>query len=609
MAPPDRDHRTRSLHRCVDCPRRRIYSCLGARPGEVAGLDWRFRLHGVGVDVGRVAMRRVNGLPLGILFLIAGFGILPSCDEDSVVTNGDLLGPSTEVVFPVSTLENRADISDSVDIYVTAGDDRGVSKVEIWTASEEALDTVLLAELTEPMPAGQIPEDLRPEEGTDLFSTRWYTRLIRNGTIIRLFSRAYDEAGNNTRSDVIVVRILNEGGDLFPPNAEFIVSPSRGTIEDTFRFDASSTTDEIDDAEQIFVRWDFDGDGVWEHDFDEELPATVVVEHHYSRARVYTVRLEAKNTYLPDQVGQFERAIEVNNVGGDPVPPEPEEMISIPAGTYKVGTADTSLVYADDDEFPLHEARMTTNFFIRRTEVPNRLYLTYLQDEMEQSVPKIRREDTQLFYYPNTTEPVEEDSLPQMILDLDLSEIFFDPDGDTMAVSIQGRELPVIGVTWFGAKSYAEHFGLRLPTEHEWEIAAKGDNEEYQYPWGMDISPEQANYNYMENPIRAVVPIGSYPNAMSPFGLLDLSGNAKEWVKDWYAPYQGGLQSNPEGPRTGEQRIVRGGGYLNSDTGVRVTGREAAEPETASRQIGFRTAYTPPETTPGTNAIRSLFSP
>jgi formylglycine-generating enzyme required for sulfatase activity len=241
---------------------------------------------------------------------------------------------------------------------------------------------------------------------------------------------------------------------------------------------------------------------------------------------------------------------------------------------------------------------MTADFFIRRTEVPNRLYLQFLREEMSGDLLRVRRIGNQIWFYPNLVEPVEDDSLPQKILDTTISAIFV--DGDTLGVSPEDRDLPVVGVSWYGAKAYAERYGLRLPTEHEWEIAAKGELSTYLYPWGMTITPDQANYNDPANPFRGLRPIGSYPAATSPFGLLDLCGNAKEWVSDWYGLYLPGQQSNPGGPiepigEFGAIRVLRGGSYLNTAAGVRVTAREAAEPTSLSEQIGFRTAYTAPQ--------------
>ncbi|MBD3163486.1 MAG: SUMF1/EgtB/PvdO family nonheme iron enzyme [Candidatus Eisenbacteria bacterium] len=557
------------------------------------GLKLGSSRRGVGVGDGRVDMQRKIWLLLAVL-LVVWIGVISSCSEDSVTDSRDGTFPQTEILYPISTADNRIDISDSIDVYITATDDQEVTRVELWTSPETESEATLLATLTEPLPDSAVPDSLKPADGRPVYGDRWYTRLIRNGTIVRVFSRAYDPEGNATRSDLVIVRILNEGGDLFPPDAQFTISPPAGTVEDLFMFDASLTTDQIDDPSQILVRWDFDGDGTWEYDFDDEIYATTEVTHDYTLPRVYDVILEARNTYLVNQVGRRQRSLEVTNVGGIPDPLEPQEMIRIPAGIYSVGTADTSSPFADEDEFPLHRTNLTNDFFIRRTEVPNRLYILFLAEKMAGEEPQVTIEGTDLVYYPDLVPPVEEDSLPRTIVDLGISRLFYDPDGDSIAIEPGDRNLPVVGVSWYGAKAYAENYGLRLPTEHEWEIAAKADSMNWIYPWGTTIMPDQANYNHPESPAM-VLPIGSYPAAQSPFGLLDLSGNVKEWVKDWYADYPSGPQTNPEGPLSGNRRVIRGGSYQNTAAGVRVTAREAGDPTQRSPQIGFRTAYTATE--------------
>jgi formylglycine-generating enzyme required for sulfatase activity len=441
----------------------------------------------------------------------------------------------------------------------------------------------------EPLPMDEITDSLRQDDGSGVYATQWLTGDIPNGTVVRLFCRAYDEAGNVTRSELMVLRVMNEGVPRTPPTPDFTWTPARGTVEDVFTFDATLTTDDVDDLDHISVRWDFDGDGIWDEDWSPTLVASTSVEHKYSFARVYTVRLEAKNTYLPNRTRTKERSIEVTNVGGRLDPPEPGEMILVPAGGYPVGTADTTLTVADEDEYPLHQALLTVGFYIRRTEVPNRLYVQFLQEEMEQGT-RVRYESNNIWYYPNLHGEVEPDSIGRKILDLPTSALYWDPETDRVVVDPQDADLPIVGVNWYGAKAYAEHFGMRLPTEHEWEIAAKGTMVDYLYPWGMTISPDRANYN--ANPDREIKPIGSYPAGESQFGLLDMSGNVREWTKDWYAPYESGQVLNPTGPIFGALRVIRGGSYLSTPAGVRASAREAAEPITTSPQLGFRTAFT-----------------
>jgi formylglycine-generating enzyme required for sulfatase activity len=159
-----------------------------------------------------------------------------------------------------------------------------------------------------------------------------------------------------------------------------------------------------------------------------------------------------------------------------------------------------------------------------------------------------------------------------------------------MTAPIDQMDNPVVGISWYGAKAYSEWYGLRLPTEHEWEVAAKGDSASFAYPWGYTVNTDQANY--LDSGFGTLRPRGSYPGAVSQFGLLDVVGNAAEWVKDWYEPYSGDTQTNPEGPVVGTLKVVRGGHFRKSAAGVRVTAREAFDPTDTSSMRGFRTAFT-----------------
>jgi formylglycine-generating enzyme len=515
---------------------------------------------------------------------LLGYAILltSSCSEDAVTSSQDKVGPAVQIIHPVMSGTTPEDVSDYVDIYVTATDNSGVSKVELWGAPETTSNATLIRSAEQPL--NPVPDSVQAPPGVSVYGARWSVRTIRNGTRVRIFARAFDSAGNATRSDLVLVKVLNLGGDLRPPLARFFVTPTQGTVDTLFVFNAEDTSDSVDAPTEISVRWDFDGDGVWDRDWNEGLKASVPVEFKYSRANVFTARLEAKNTYLPDSVGTTTQLVGVAPAGGrDPEPPEPGNMILISAGTYQVGTYDAAL--ASRNELPVHSARLTADFYIERTEVSNRLYLKYLKVAMAGESPEVRRDGNILNHHPSTGSDVK-------IIDLSYSALYYDPTGDSIAVDQAELELPVVGVTWFGAKAYAEHFGLRLPTEHEWEIAAKADSAQYNYPWGRTITPDQANY--VDNGTRTLRPVGSYPNAQSPWGILDLSGNASEWVKDWYGLYPTLPQINPEGPVTGELRVMRGGSYLSSARAVRVTVRAANAPDLSSDQIGFRTAYTKP---------------
>ena len=146
---------------------------------------------------------------------------------------------------------------------------------------------------------------------------------------------------------------------------------------------------------------------------------------------------------------------------------------------------------------------------------------------------------------------------------------------------------PVTGVTWHQANAYATWVGGRLPTEAEWEKAARGTDGRI-YPWGNENPSEQyANFNV---PLDGTVPVGSYPDGASPYGVLDMAGNAEEWVADWYDPdyYTVSPAHNPQGSETGLLRILRGGSFKQNLNDIRASVRVKALPESKFETAGFR---------------------
>jgi formylglycine-generating enzyme required for sulfatase activity len=215
-------------------------------------------------------------------------------------------------------------------------------------------------------------------------------------------------------------------------------------------------------------------------------------------------------------------------------------MVYVPAGEFTTGS--NASIYVDA-------------FWIDKTEVTNAMYARCVQAR-QCSSPHSFRSNSRSHYY----------------------------DGSAF------DDYPVIFVSWRDARNYCTWAGARLPTEAEWEKAARGTDSRL-YPWGDDFPRSGDLLNFQSFDTSRV---GSYPDGASPYGALDMAGNVAEWVADWFSPsYYSNppAESNPPGPGSGEYRVWRGGSWAHSSVeALRTSSRTGNLPSDYNAVIGFRCA-------------------
>ena len=233
------------------------------------------------------------------------------------------------------------------------------------------------------------------------------------------------------------------------------------------------------------------------------------------------------------------------------------EMVLVPAGDFIMGSDS-----GNADEKPVHTVFLDA-FYFDKYKVTNALYKLCV-DASVCAAPKFKNSFLRPTYYG-------------------------DPRYD---------DYPVIGVDWYMAKTYCQWRGARLPTEAEWEKAARGPDGRT-YPWGEGIDQSRANYNNNNDPnfVGDTSKVDAYPNGVSAYGAFDMAGNVWEWVADIYdANYYASLTAplaNPLGPTTGQFRVIRGGSWQSNGFTLRSSRRSWNDPSSANVYIGFRCAKNP----------------
>ena len=231
----------------------------------------------------------------------------------------------------------------------------------------------------------------------------------------------------------------------------------------------------------------------------------------------------------------------------------PVDMVLVPAGYAMMGTEYGDLSAASDTK-PYHLVYLDT-FYIDSHEVTNADYAVCVAAGVCRE-PGSYDSKTRQGYYTN---------------------------------AVYAR-FPVVNVTWQDAADYCTFVEKRLPTEAEWERAARGKDDNRRYPWGNG-SPKMYNMNVSLIPGDTEL-VNIYSAGYSPYGAADMAGNVSEWVSDWYSPYwyQNYESDDPQGPASGTEKVIRGGSFDTPLNEIHMAARAGMDPDTFSPAVGFRCA-------------------
>jgi formylglycine-generating enzyme required for sulfatase activity len=254
-------------------------------------------------------------------------------------------------------------------------------------------------------------------------------------------------------------------------------------------------------------------------------------------------------------------------------------MVYVPAGEFQMGSNE-----GHGDGQPVYTVALD-GFWIDHTEVTNGQFAAFLNEKGNQ----------------------EEGGVTW--LELEDEDCSIERAGGEFRPKSGYADHPVVEVSWYGAAAYCEWAGAMLPTEAQWEYAARGP-QGHIYPWGDD-DPDCDTANF-SGCVGDTIAVGAYPAGISWCGTLDLAGNVWEWTGDWYGNYPSGFQGNPAGPSTGDSRVLRGGGWDFNRSGTRAAHRNHEVPDDRGNDFGFRCVGSlaaqavpteAPTVTPGSTAV------
>lgn len=246
-------------------------------------------------------------------------------------------------------------------------------------------------------------------------------------------------------------------------------------------------------------------------------------------------------------------------------------QVWVPAGSFRIGTDDTDPIgelappswarFELVSERPQHEVALSDGYWIDKTEVTNEAFQAFVDAGGYQE------------------RSLWSDAGWTWVSGLDATAL------PVACVDAEGTH-PRVCITWYEAEAYAAWRGGALPTEAQWEFAARGPSSSI-FPWGDEWDPEKANVVDSSE----LTPVGSYPDGASWVGALDMSGNAMEWVADWYSGsyYKQEVRDDPTGPDLGSKKVEKGGWWGSVPYVARAAYRHFEDPPTyQDHHIGVR---------------------
>ena len=489
---------------------------------------------------------------------VVGYKIYRRRDDDDSFTNIHVLN-SLDTTFVDSTLEagyrfwyfvtafdNSGRESTKTEVKAIAFDSSPIIFInndEKYTSTRDVALTILSSNCTE-MKISNTPEF--SDAVWENFSTSKGWRLSDNEGEKSVYVKLRDVDGQiiGTVHDEIYLDQTN-------PTARFSMDPQTGYVRDGISLDASASSDNMCDKSELKIRWDWQNDGEYDTGWNFDKDTLIIFE----REGVYTIKL-----LVQDGAGLQDSIAKELNIS---VP----VMIYIEAGTFTMGS---KAGLGDSDEHPEHSVYLD-GYWIDTYEVTNEEYSKFLNAGNAE-------------HYNNGMEIVNSNGIYSPVDNF--------------------QHHPVVSVTYRAAKAYASWAGKSLPTEAQWERAARGDGQEL-YPWGEKLEPNQANYWNSGDPyelggVDYTTPVGFYNGLnrdgyitrdnSNEYGLYDMAGNVWEWCLDWYDAdyYSIGSYSNPAGPATGTHRVIRGGSWADDPYYLRATSRSYRDPDVMRSNIGFR---------------------